>query len=167
MNFFKETECNSLNDNFFKLIGNDWMLITAGEENKFNTMTASWGGAGFLWNKNVVFTFVRPQRYTFEFMESSPYFSLSFFDNQWKKALSFCGSKSGRDVDKPAETGLTPVFDFEAPCFQQARLVLVCKKLYGQFLDIESMYDKSLDSNYKDKDYHKMYIGEVIKAYTK
>ncbi|MDP4120211.1 MAG: flavin reductase [Bacillota bacterium] len=165
MNGFTEFDCRSLTENVFKLIDKDWMLLTAGSENSYNTMTASWGGMGILWNKNVVFSFVRPQRYTLEFMEKNDLFSISFYPEEYRKALAYCGAHSGRDVDKAVETGLTPIFSYDAPFFEEARLVFVCKKLYGQFLNYESIIDKSVDSNYASKDYHKMYIGEIIKAY--
>ena len=104
------TELNpyKINENVFKLLDVQWMLITAGNEDKYNTMTASWGGLGVLWNKSIATIYIRPQRYTFEFVENNSIFNLSFFDKKYKPALNFCGSKSGRDYDKAKETGLTP-----------------------------------------------------------
>jgi hypothetical protein len=96
--------------NPFTSIGSDWMLVTAGGRDGWNTMTAAWGGVGFIWRTPAVFVFVRYSRYTYEFMEQNPYFTLSFFGPEWKKALDYCGSHSGRDVDKAEETGLTPLF---------------------------------------------------------
>ncbi len=148
--------------NPFSEIGQDWMLISAGNEDKFNTMTASWGGMGILWNKNVSFAFVRPQRYTFEFLEKCDYYSLSFFDSSFKPVLKFCGEVSGRNIDKIKESHLTPVHDSEAPYFKEAKKVLICKKLYSQFIAPECFIDKSLQNNYENKDYHKAYIGEII-----
>lgn len=164
---FKEINPNQICDNTFQLIGKDWALVTAGDKEKFNTMTVSWGGVGIMWNKPVAFTFIRPQRYTYEFIENGDYFTMSFFDDSYRDVLSFCGSKSGRDCDKPKETGITPVFDDKAPYFSQARLVLVCKKLYGQFLNEESAVDKSVLSSYTNGDYHKMYISEIVKVLVK
>lgn len=106
---FKETKPELLSDNAFKLIGKDWMLITAGTPESFNTMTASWGGLGVLWERKVAFCFIRPTRYTREFVERSQNFTLSFFEETHRKALGFIGSHSGRDTDKIKETGLTPV----------------------------------------------------------
>ena len=103
---FKEISVSELNKNAFKLIGKDWMLITSGTEEKLNTMTASWGGLGVIWNTNVSFIFVRPQRYTFEFLEENDYYTLSFFGDEYKKVLSYCGKNSGRNVDKISATGL-------------------------------------------------------------
>ena len=111
--FLKEIKPANIKDNPFKLIGGDWMLITAGTKESFNTMTASWGGLGVLWDKEVAFAFVRPTRHTFGFMEKSPVFTLSFFAEQYRPALEFCGAHSGRDVNKIAQTGLTPAFGEE------------------------------------------------------
>lgn len=167
MKGFREIDCNQINDNPFTLIGKDWMLVTAGTQEKYNTMTASWGGVGFLWNKNVAFTFIRPQRYTLEFVDENEYYTLSFYGEEMRRALSFCGSKSGRDYDKAGETGLLPVFEEQAPYFEQARLVLVCRKLYKQDFSPACFVDQTLESNYKEKDYHKMFIGEIVKALIK
>lgn len=161
---FVELDPLELQDNMFRRIGREWMLITAGKPEKFNTMTASWGGVGVLWNTNVTFSFVRPSRYTYGFMEKEKYYTLSFFGADCRRALQFCGSKSGRDVDKVAETGLTPVFDAPAPYFAEAELVLVCRKLYTQDLDTERLLDPALMANYKDGDVHRMYVGEITKV---
>ncbi len=161
---FVELDPLELQDNMFRRIGREWMLITAGKPEKFNTMTASWGGVGVLWNTNVTFSFVRPSRYTYTFMEQEKYYTLSFFGADCRRALQFCGSKSGRDVDKVAETGLTPVFDAPAPYFAEAELVLVCRKLYTQDLDTERLLDPALMANYKDGDVHRMYVGEITKV---
>lgn len=85
------------------------MLVTAGNAEKFNMMTASWGGLGFLWNRPVAFVFIRPQRYTFDFVERNEGFTLSFFGEEYRKVLQLCGTKSGREIDKVAETKLTPL----------------------------------------------------------
>ncbi len=168
MSSFKEIKANELTQNPFDIIGKDWLLLSAGNANKFNTMTVSWGGVGVLWNKNVVFTFIRPQRYTLGFVDSEDYFTLCGFGQDFRKELSLCGTKSGRDTDKVRETGLTPIFDEAAPYFEQARLVLVCKKLYKQDFSPECFIDHSLDSaNYASKDYHKMFIGEIVKVLIK
>ena len=161
---FVELDPLELQDNMFRRIGREWMLITAGKPEKFNTMTASWGGVGVLWNTNVTFSVVRPSRYTYTFMEQEKYYTLSFFGADCRRALQFCGSKSGRDVDKVAETGLTPVFDAPAPYFAEAELVLVCRKLYTQDLDTERLLDPALMANYKDGDVHRMYVGEITKV---
>ena len=158
---FSKTDLNRIDENVFKLIGSDWMLITAGTKDSFNTMTASWGGMGVLWNKPVTYIFVRPQRYTYEFLEKNKSYSLSFFDEKFRKALTICGSKSGRDIDKVKEAGLTPVVsDNGIVHFSEAKLVVECSKLYYQDIDPSHFLDKSINELY-DNDYHRMYIGEI------
>ena len=103
----KPIDPKTLELNPFTTIGTEWMLLTAGNEDKHNTMTVSWGGLGVLWRKNVTYVLVRPQRYTMEFMDREEYYSLCVFDETYKPALKLCGTKSGRDIDKDKETGLT------------------------------------------------------------
>ncbi len=165
---FKEIDVSSLRFSPFEKIGKEWMLITAGTSKSFNTMTASWGGLGVLWNKNVAFAFIRPSRYTYEFCEKEEYFTLSFYGEEYRKALTFCGRNSGRDVDKCVETGLEPVFDEEAPYFRQAALVLVCKKLYAQDMEKSNVLDYSVNDNYAPSEpMHRVYVGEIVKALAK
>lgn len=150
-----------------KLFDNSWSLITAGNENGYNTMTASWGGLGELWNKEVCFIFVRPQRYTYEFIEKNDYFTVSFFGEEYKKALAFCGRNSGRDYDKAKETGLTPMFVDGTTSFEQARLVFVCKKIAYQDMDPKGFVDSEIAKNYNGDDYHRVYVGEIVACYKK
>lgn len=146
-----------------RLIGDEWMLVTAGTPEKFNTMTASWGGLGFLWNKPVAFVFIRPQRYTFEFAEAQEGMTLSFFETKYRPMLTLCGSTSGRQIDKVAQSGLTP---WTTPAglvaFEEASLVLEGSKLYAQRLDEKSFLDSSLPVQwYKAGDFHQLYIVEI------
>jgi len=154
-----------LNESTFKLIANDWFLLTAGPKDKFNTMTASWGGFGELWNKKVCFVFVRPQRYTYGFMESNDSFSLSFFDESYRATLKLAGTKSGRDIDKMNGLGLTPIVGQSgAVHFGEARLVLDCRKVHFQDLDPSNFLDQAINDCYPKNDYHRRYIGEVVRA---
>lgn len=163
----KQIEINEFSENPFKLIGSDWMLITAKKGDKTNMMTASWGGVGILWNKPVATIYVRPQRYTKEFIDNEEYFSLCVLPEEYRQILNYCGTKSGRDEDKIAETKLTIDESEKAPIFKEARLVLICKKLYAQDLTEQSFIDKSLvEKNYKAKDFHTMYIAEIEKILT-
>lgn len=168
MSDFKKITAEELTANPFKLIGKDWMLITAGDKEKFNTMTASWGGVGIMWGKPVATAYIRPQRYTFEFIENGDYYTQSFFDEEYRDALKFCGSKSGRDYDKVKETGLTPVVDDEtgAVYFKEAKLVFICKKMYAQFLNEESALTEEVTKWYNG-DYHKMYMSEIVSVLVK
>lgn len=161
----KQIHIKDLKENFFETISKEWMLITAGTLDKFNTMTASWGGIGFLWNKSVAFVFVRPERYTYEFIEENENLTLSFLGQANRDIYNICGTQSGRDTDKIKATGLKP---FATPTgnitFEQARLILECRKLYGQFLDAEKFFDNSLlEKWYKEHGgMHKMYVVEII-----
>ena len=154
-------------ENLVKLIADDWALVSAGDKDKWNTMTISWGGVGELWGKDVVFAFIRPQRYTKEFMDKSDYFTVSFFDDQFKDALKICGTKSGRDCDKIGMAGLTPEYDGEAVFPSQARLVVKCRKIAVQKMDNTGFLDETIESNYKAGDYHFIYIGEIEKILEK
>mgnify|MGYP002578691340 FL=1 len=135
----KPIAVSQLSDNFFETISKEWMLVTAGNKDAFNTMTANWGGIGFLWNKPVVYVFIRPERYTFGFMEKSDYFTLSFLGEENKSIHKICGSKSGREVDKIKETGLKPMItDKGNVLFEQGRLSLECRKLYTDLRKIRT-----------------------------
>ena len=165
MSSFKEIKPSEITDNPFRLIGKEWMLITAGTPGHFNTMTASWGCLGELWARPVCFCFVRPQRYTYEFMEEKAAFTLSFFDEKYKPQLNFCGSRSGRDTNKAQECGFTPATAANGSIFfKEARLVIECKKLYFQDLDPANFVDGSIMKNYPKKDFHRMYVGEVTRV---
>ena len=161
---FRETRPELLTDNPFTLIGADWMLITAGTHDAFNTMTASWGGMGILWERKVAICFIRPTRYTYEFAERSPAFTLSFFGEKHRKALTYCGTHSGRDTDKVKGAGLTPVKEGGFVYFEEARLVLACRKIYSQDILPERFIDPRIESMYPQKDYHRMYFGEIVKC---
>lgn len=166
-NLFKSVKTEELNDNFFRLINDDWMLITAGKAGSFNTMTASWGTTGILWNRPIAICFIRPHRYTFQFAEENECFTLSFFDFRYRKMLDFCGSHSGRDIDKIAQTGLRPVeTSLGNITFEQARLVLECRKIYADFLKPENFILQQIAlRNYPQKDFHRFYIGEIVGCY--
>ena len=151
-----------LEGNVFELIGSDWMLVTAGDQKGWNTMTASWGGIGVLWGRNVSFVFVRKSRHTYGFMENSGSYSLSFFTEKHRFALNYCGTHSGRDVDKAKEAGITPFPVDGTVAFEEARLVVTCRKIYFQDIDPERFLDRTIARNYPDGDYHRMYVGEIV-----
>lgn len=165
----EKIDVRSLKDNFFEAISKEWMLVTAGTEGKWNTMTASWGCAGWLWGKPVAVVFIRPERFTHEFAEQGDRLTLSFLghDKAMREAYNICGTKSGRDIDKASEAGLTPVTtELGGVTFEQARLTLDCRKLYrddikpGLFLspDIAQWYGAR-------GGYHDFYIVEIEAAY--
>lgn len=163
----KEIDIKTLeNLNPFSKIADDWFLVTAGDENGYNTMTASWGSLGTMWGKSAAVTVIRPQRYTKEFIDKNEYFTISFLKEGNKDKLSFCGSKSGRDFDKAKETGLEPVFVDKTTTFEQAELVLICRKVFAQDITPDSFLDKAIiDKWYPEKDFHTAYVGEIVKAY--
>lgn len=164
----KKIDIKDLQGNAVSMFDDKWCLITAGTKESYNTMTASWGAMGELWNKDVCFIFIRPQRYTLEFTEREDYFTLSFFGDEYKKALAFCGRNSGRDCDKAKETGLTPMEIDGSMSFEESETVIVCKKLFYQDIDPEGFVDKTVDGVcYPEKDYHRMYVGEVVACYNK
>ncbi len=165
---FKEIKAEDLVFNPFKKIGKEWMLITAGNNEKFNTMTASWGGFGIMWGKNVATTYLRPQRYTKEFVDANDVFTISFYDETYKKALNICGSVSGRDTNKIEQAGLTPYFIDGTVAFEEASMILVCKKQYHGAMTPDNFDEKENDNKwYPTKDYHTLYISEIIKVLVK
>ncbi len=164
-NSIKPTE---IPGNAIQMIGNEWMLITAGDHENFNTMTAAWGGIGFLWKKPTATIFIRPQRYTYEFVEKYEDFTLCFFDKEYKKALNICGTKSGRDIDKVKETGLTPVQTKNGNIyFEEASLIIECRKAYYDDIDPSFFLDPDIRKLYPAEDYHRMYIGYITECLIK
>ncbi len=159
---FTQIKYDKITENIFQLIGKQWMLITFGTIDDFNTMTASWGGVGILWNFPVSFIFIRPTRYTFHYAEINPNYTLSFFDHKYKDILSYCGSHSGKDVDKVKETGLLPVSTNPGSVyFKQAKLVIECSKIYHHDINPANFSTRLLNRNYPNKDYHRMFIGKI------
>ena len=164
----RKIQPQELKENPFSLIGDEWMLITAGTADHCNTMTASWGGLGVLWGEPTATIYVRPQRYTKEFIDREEYFTLSFFGSDYRKELALCGAKSGRELDKTRECGFTVACgEGGAPYFEQARLVLVCRKQYTQDMDPNAMPAAVKEKWYPNKDYHTMYVGQIVEVYTK
>lgn len=165
---FQEIESEDIRENVFRLIGKEWMLITAGQKDDYNMMTASWGTAGVLWKKPVVFTFIRPQRYTYEFMESQPHFTISFFPEAHRGVLNLCGTTSGRDLNKMAIGDLTPVETSSGSIsFEEAKLVLECRKIYYDDINPDFFQVFDIEKVYPAKDYHRFYIGEIMRIWQK
>ena len=168
-----EIPLSQLSANPIHQIAKDWMLITAGtKERGYNTMTASWGHLGSLWGHGgglpTSVIFVRPQRYTKEFVDREELYTLCFFSPEHRQSLAYLGTHSGRDEDKVSSVGLTPVFEDGCTYFAEADLVLVCKKLYRAPLVEEGFLDQTiLDDCYPQRDLHDMYIGQILRAYSK
>ena len=164
----KKMDIKSMEMKPFEKIGSEWMLITAQKDGKVNTMTASWGGLGILWNKPVVTAYIRPQRYTKEFVDNNEVFTLSFFGGEYMKEMGYLGRVSGRDEDKITNAGMHVSYVDGYPTFEEAHQVLVCRKLYQDEIKTENFLDKEVDEkNYPQKDYHTFYIAEIIAAYEK
>lgn len=163
---FKEMQPQELQENVFELIGRDW-LVVCGEkkDGTANAMTASWGGMGVLWGKPVAFIFIRPQRYTKEFVDEAESFTLSVLDGSYRKVLNYLGTVSGRDEAKIEKAGLTPLSEGGVTYFAEARLAMVCRKLYAQEMKPECFLERASDEKwYPDKDYHTMYVAEIEKV---
>lgn len=163
---FKEISAKELNENFIKNIADEWMLISAGNKDGYNMMTASWGFMGEMWGVDSVIAAVRPQRYTMEFIDKNDYFTLSFYGDR-KDIHKVCGSLSGRDVNKTEMTGLNPVFTDETVYFGEARLVFICKKQYVAPLNEMGFCDKALLEKWYNNDLHNMIIGKIEKVLIK
>ena len=161
-----EIDVKKENLNPFTALDDKWFLLTAGTQEGFNMMTCSWGFMGIIWHKPVFVTVVRPQRYTKTFMDQNEYFTISFYGDEYKKALGFCGAHSGKDVNKVEKTGLTPVFQEHTVFFEEAELVLFAKAVCQQ-LEEDKFIDASKLENYANKDFHFAYYGEIVKAYKK
>lgn len=161
---FREIKTDELNENVFNMIGKKWMLVTAENEGKVNSMTASWGGLGIMWGKPVAFVFIRPQRYTKTFIDNSDKMSLSFYNEEYRKMLNYMGTVSGRDEDKIEKSGLTTVFDNNVPYFEEANMVIEVRKMYSQDMKEECVLEKEIcEKWYSAKDYHTMYVCEIEK----
>lgn len=163
----QEIDMKELQANPFEMIGDQWMLITAEKDGKVNTMTASWGAMGIMWGKMVATAYIRPQRYTKEFVDGADTFTLSFFGGDQKKAMGHLGTVSGREEPDKIEKAGLHVTEVEGyPTFEEATLTLVCKKLYVQEMKAECFLGKEeVEKWYSDSDYHYMYMAEIIKAF--
>lgn len=162
----KEIKIEEWNENPFKLIGKDWMLITAEKDGRTNMMTASWGGLGIMWGKNVATVYIRPSRFTKEFVDSGEKFSICIMDDSFRKQLNYCGSKSGRNEDKVAACGFSVEKGEGTVWFKESRLVLVCRKLYSQPMNKDSLKDEQLRNVFWKDDIHEMYIAEIEKVFS-
>ena len=162
---FKKADPSEINFNIFNEFGKNWMLVSAKKpDGTVNTMTVSWGAMGMLWGKNAATIYIRQSRFTKEFIDSSDYFTVSLFDGH-KKELGILGSKSGRNGDKVAEVGFTPVTVEDQPAFDESKCVCICRKMYRTDIPLDSMPSDVVDRWYSDGDYHTMYIGEIVSCY--
>jgi len=160
---FEKISWQELNDNVIRMIGKDWMLVAAGTEDDYNMMTASWGTLGWLWERPVSTIYVRPQRHTHNYTEREEYYTLTFYDDPDKEALRLMGTVSGKDFDKMNYEGLTPVVTPNGSiAFEEAYLIIECKKLYSTVLEESEFNDTTpMEEMYPERDFHTVYIGEI------
>lgn len=166
----KEIKVSDIKENPFDLFSKRWALVSAGDREKCNTMTVSWGGVGVFWNKNVATIYIRPQRYTKEFIDQKDTFSISVLPDSMREALQYCGKVSGRDLngDKFEQAGIHKAFDQDTPYVEEAEMVFICRKLCEGDIDPDTFLDRKNDEiNYPNKDYHRYYIAEIEKVYVK
>ena len=162
----KEINVSQLTLNPFERLHKQWALLSAGTPEAFNMMTVSWGALGVIWQKPSCTIYVRESRYTKEFIDRNELFTVSFLKEGSREALNLLGSKSGREINKMTESGLTPVFMNGTPTFAEAELVLVCRKVFSVPMPLENMLDPAtVKANYPSDDPHVQYIGEIIAAY--
>ena len=162
----KEIQPENIKDNVFSLIGKDYFAVTVQGESRVNAMTASWGGLGVLWNKNVATIYLRPSRYTKELLDAGEEFSLCVLNSKAKNRYDYLGSHSGRDEDKLLISKLKVNYMNDVPWIDESRLVLFCRKLYSQELGAYNFTDeKVLKQNYRKDDFHTMYIAEITKVH--
>jgi flavin reductase (DIM6/NTAB) family NADH-FMN oxidoreductase RutF len=161
----KEKDISTFNENFFELIEKDYGLLTAGTIDSFNAMTISWAAIGTLWRRNTFTVYVRPSRFTYQFLIKQPYFTVSFFPKSFHDKLTYLGSHSGRDEDKIKKCNLTPIpVKHNAVTYSEARLTFVCKKLFETDFLPEDISETIKNRFYLQKDYHRMFIGEIVQV---
>ena len=170
---YDRIDASELPDNVVDLISEQWMLVTAGDKSSFNTMTASWGGIGYIWNNPATFIFIRDSRYTYQYLEKEESYTLSFFDEKYRGALQIAGNRSGRDSDKIKETGLTPI---ETPShlmsFDEARMIIECKKMFVQELDYANLTpafkQQIMEESYNSEtSKHQLFISQIVNIWVR
>lgn len=168
MQGYKQIAPDKIPGNIIKMLTDDWMLVTAGNDQKFNMMTASWGGLGCLYNKPVAFCFINPARYTHQLLDNGDTYTLTFYTETYRDALKYCGSHSGKDGDKVKATGLTPITTPNgSKAFGEAWLIIECRKLISQPIYPNAMHDAKLRQEWEGKQTHTMYVGEIINVWAK
>ncbi len=158
---------NDFNLNIVKAWADDWYLLTSGvnEPGKFNMMTVAWGSFGVMWGKPFAQVVVRPSRYTYQLLEQNDSFTLTAFPQSHRRVLNFCGSKSGRDLDKVEATGLTPIASqtVDSPGFDEAELIVECRRIYHDDVKPTNFAADYIEPCYNGADYHRIYFGEITR----
>lgn len=151
----------TIND-MYDLFNKKWALVASGQLNDFNVMTVSWGSLGTLWSRDIVTVYIKPCRYTHQFMEKNVYFTVSFYDEEYRRDLALLGRLSGRDGDKVAKTKLQPIACGDSVTFSQARVTILCRKIYQHDFQREGIPEEVIERYYQTEEPHTMYIGEVV-----
>lgn len=168
MEGYKSISPDKIPGNIIKMLSEDWMLITAGDNTRYNTMTASWGGLGVLYNKPVAICFINPARYTYQLMEKGDTYTLTFYTEAYRDALNYCGKVSGRDTDKIKGSGLTPITTPDgSKAFSQAWMIIECRKLVSQSISLDAINNSAEKERRSTQPMHKMYIGEILNVWVK
>lgn len=164
---YKSIAPDKIPGNIYKMLSENWMLITAGNDNGFNMMTASWGGLGHLYNKPVAFCFINPTRHTIRYMETNDTYTLSFYTETYREALNYCGSHSGRNEDKVQGSGLTPITTPSgSKAFSEAWMIIECRKMVEQPFSADALRYPEVKAKW-GKDLHKMFVGEILRVWVK
>lgn len=165
---YKSIAPDKIPGNIIKMLRDDWMLITAGNDQQFNMMTAGWGGLGMMFGKPVAFCFIAPTRFTYQLMEKGDTYTLSFYTETYRDALKVCGSKSGKDTDKVKASGLTPLTTPNgSKAFSEAWMIIECSKTVAQSITPEAITDPKLKEEWSTKQLYKMFIGEIVNVWVK
>lgn len=165
---YKRIAPDKIPGNIIKMLSEDWMLITAGNDEKYNPMTASWGGLGYLYNKPVAFCFISPARYTYEIMDKGDTYTLSFYTETYREALNYCGNNSGKNTDKVKAAGLTPITTPSgSKAFSEAWMIIECKKMISQPISLDAISNEQLKKEWSGKQMHQMFVGEILNVWVK
>lgn len=166
---YERIDPKSLQDNPIRLFADNWFVVSAGNKDKFNEMTISWGNIGNVWNEPAVTVYIRNNRFTYPFINNGKYFVLNSFDEQYRDKVKFIGTHSGRDTDKVKATGLTAKFTpLGNPYFNEARLVIECEKIYSDDIDLSHLFKKGNEMYSSDpKETHRMFIGRIVNLWKK
>lgn len=165
---YKSISPDKIPGNIIKLLRDDWMLITAGNDQQFNMMTAGWGGLGMMFGKPVAFCFIAPTRFTYQLMEKNDTYTLSFYTEAYRDALKICGSKTGKSADKVKETGLTPITTpAGSKAFSEAWMIIECRKTVAQSITPEAITNAALKEEWSTKQLYKMFVGEIVNVWVK
>lgn len=166
---FQKIDIKELKDNPVSLFADNWFVVTAGNDTSFNQMTISWGALGHIWQSPSATIYIRDSRHTFGYLNSNQYFTLCAFDEEYRDKVQYIGSHSGRDGDKIAATGLTPMTtELGNVCYEEARLVIECEKVYtSDIVPIDIMDDKIRVSYDGGEGQHRMFIGRIVNVWEK